>query len=132
MAITPDQWLAAYRKAWMDRDPDAAAALFTADATYTEQPYQQAFAGSQGVRDYWARVTATQASVEMQFGKPVTAGDITAVEWWTTLTNGGVPITLAGCFMLQFDASGKCRSLREYWHFAEGRQQPQPGWGRNS
>jgi hypothetical protein len=81
------------------------------------------------VREYWARVTATQAAVEMRFGKPVTVGDVTAVEWWTTLTNGGAPITLAGCFMLRFDTSGKCRSLREYWHFAEGRQQPQPGWG---
>jgi uncharacterized protein (TIGR02246 family) len=129
MARNSEQWLAAYRKAWMERDPDAAAALFTPDASYTEQPYQQPFAGSDGVRAYWARVTATQASVEMKFGRPITVGDVTAVEWWTTLANDGVPITLAGCFMLRFDAAGKCRALREYWHFVEGTQQPQPGWG---
>lgn len=129
MSTTPVQWLAAYRQAWIDRNADAAAALFTEDATYAEQPYQDAFAGSKGVRDYWSKVTATQSAVEVKFGSPITVGDQTAVEWWTTLANGGVPITLAGCFILKFDASGRCRSLREYWHFAEGTQQPRKGWG---
>jgi hypothetical protein len=127
--MNPDEWLEAYRKAWVERDPTAAAALFTADATYAEQPYQDAFAGPAGVRDYWARVTATQSDVEIRYGTPITVGNRTAVEWWTTLTNDGVPITLAGAFMLEFDASGRCRSLREYWHFAEGTHDPKPGWG---
>ncbi len=130
MTMTVAQWLQAYRQAWIDRNAEAAAALFTPTATYAEQPYQDAFQGSAGVRDYWAKVTATQGAVEMQYGTPITVGDRTAVEWWTTLTNGGVPITLAGCFMLQFDTSGRCSSLREYWHFAEGKQAPKALWGR--
>ena len=127
--MTPAEWLAAYRKAWIDRDPDAAATLFTEDATYQEQPYEDAFAGPDGVRDYWTRVTATQENVEVVYGTPVTVGDRTAVEWWVTTTNAGTDITLAGEFMLTFDSSGLCKSLREYWHFAEGRQTPPPGWG---
>jgi predicted SnoaL-like aldol condensation-catalyzing enzyme len=127
--VTPTQWLEAYRQAWQQRDADAAAALFTENATYTEQPYQAAFEGRQGVHDYWARVTATQSEVEMQFGKPLSNGNRTAVEWWTTLENGGHAITLAGSFMLEFDDSGLCSCLREYWHFAEGTQQPWSGWG---
>ncbi len=129
MSMTPAQWLDGYRNAWIERDPDAAAALFTEDATYAEQPYQDAFVGRSGVRDYWARVTATQTDVEMQFGTPITVGDRTTVEWWTTLTNDGTPITLAGAFLLTFDSTGLCRTLREYWHFAEGTNQPKPGWG---
>jgi hypothetical protein len=81
------------------------------------------------VREYWARVTATQSDVDVRFGTPVTMGDQTAVEWWTTLSNGGVAITLAACFMLRFDASGRCRTLRECWHFAVGTRQPKAGWG---
>jgi hypothetical protein len=50
-SMTPDEWLAAYRTAWIERDPEAAAALFTADSTYLEQPYDEAFVGPQGVRD---------------------------------------------------------------------------------
>lgn len=129
MAMTPKQWLDAYAKAWVERDPAAAAALFTEDATYAEQPYQDAFAGREGVRSYWARVTATQGNVKIRYGTPVTAGNRTAVEWWTTLENGGTPVTLAGAFILTFDASGLCRSLREYWQFTEGTKEPLPGWG---
>lgn len=128
--MTPNEWLEAYRKAWIDRDPAAAAALFSGDATYAEQPYQAAFQGSAGVQAYWARVTATQTDVAMRFGAPITVGNRTAVEWWTTLRNEGAPITLAGTFMLEFNSSGLCRTLREYWHFSPGEQSPQPGWGK--
>lgn len=129
MAMTPQQWLDAYSKAWVDLDADAAAALFTKDATYAEQPYQAAFAGAEGVRDYWKRVTATQTKVATKYGTPITVGNRTAVEWWTTLTNAGTPVTLAGSFMLTFDANGLCKTLREYWHFTEGTKAPMPGWG---
>ena len=129
MAMTPTQWLAAYRAAWIERDADAAAALFTEDATYAEQPYETAFVGRAGVRDYWARVTATHSDVAVQFGTPITVGNRTAVEWWTTLENGGTPISLAGAFILTFDAAGLCRTLREYWHFGAGTKVPKQGWG---
>lgn len=129
MAMTPDQWLAAYRKAWLDRDADAAAALFTEDATYAEQPFEVAFVGRRAIREYWARVTATQANIDVKYGTPVTAGNRTAVEWWTTLTNDGTFITLAGIFLLTFDESGLCRSLREYWQLLDGTKAPNPGWG---
>jgi hypothetical protein len=129
MSMTPAEWLAAYRNAWLQRDGDAAAGLFTEDATYAEQPYQDAFAGPVAVRDYWARVTDAQSNIEMRYGTPITVGNRTAVEWWTTLVNDGAPITLAGAFILTFDASGRCRSLREYWQFIEGTHEPKPGWG---
>ena len=129
MSMTPQQWLDAYRKAWIERDAAAAAALFTEDATYAEQPYQDAFVGRKGVRDYWASVTATQSDIEMKYGTPITVGNRTAVEWWTTLENGGVPVTLAGAFILTFDGSGLCRTLREYWQFVEGTKAPKKGWG---
>jgi hypothetical protein len=127
--MTPQEWLDAYRRAWIERDPDAAAKLFTEDATYAERPYQDAFAGRKAVRDYWERVTAIQSGVEMKYGSPITVGNRTAVEWWTTLTNGGVPVTIAGAFILTFDESGLCRTLREYWVLGEDTKMPMKGWG---
>src|SRR5262245_7856894 len=129
MPMAPAEWLSSYRTAWLTRDAAAAAALFTADATYAEQPYQDALAGPAAVRDYWARVTATQSNIEMRYGIPITVGNRTAVEWWTTLVNDGAPVTLAGPFILKFDAYGRCRSLREYWQFSDGTHEPKPGWG---
>jgi nuclear transport factor 2 (NTF2) superfamily protein len=129
MALTIAEWLEGYRLAWETRDPDAAAALFTDDARYREEPYAEPFVGRAGVRDYWARVTATQEDVEFRSGTPLTVGDRAAVEWWVTLRNGGVEVTLAGEFWLAFDDAGLCRELREYWHVGDGRRTPPAGWG---
>jgi len=129
MSRTVEQWLEGYRVAWESRDPEAAAALFTEDATYLEDPYAEPFHGRDGVRDYWARVTATQEAVEFRSGIPIVDGPRAAVEWWVTLRNGGVDVTLAGEFWLEFDGSGRCRTLREYWHVGEGRRTPPAGWG---
>ena len=57
-------------------------------------------------------------------------GDRVAVEWWTTMTAGGAPATLAGCLLLAFAGDGRCRDLRECWHEAEERIDPPADWGR--
>jgi nuclear transport factor 2 (NTF2) superfamily protein len=123
------EWLAGYRKAWVERDAEAAAMLFTEDSQYREQPFQDAFQGVEGVRDYWARVTATQADIALDWGTPITDGDRTAVEWWVRLTNAGEPVTLAGSMTLLFAPDGRCRELREYWHYATEQVPPPQGWG---
>jgi hypothetical protein len=123
-------WLEGYRRAWVRRDPDAAAALFTRDAVYQEQAFQPAYVGRDAIRGYWATVTATQSDVELRYGTPVIERRKAAVEWWANLRNGGADVTLAGEFMLTFARGGLCSSLREYWFFAEGRLSPPPGWGK--
>jgi nuclear transport factor 2 (NTF2) superfamily protein len=129
MAMTLDEWLEGYRDAWERRDPAAAAALFSEDSLYREQPYQPPYPGREGVRDYWTTVTATQEDVRVRYGSPVSVGNRAAVEWWVTMRNGGADITLAGEFMLTFDDGGLCQELREYWHFSEGQLTPPDGWG---
>ena len=98
-----------YRDAWERRDPAAAAALFSEDSLYREQPYQPPYPGREGVRDYWTTVTATQEDVRVRYGSPVSVGNRAAVEWWVTMRNGGADITLAGEFMLTFDDGGLCQ-----------------------
>jgi hypothetical protein len=123
-------WLERYRRAWIERDAEAASLLFTADAIYREQPFQPAFAGRAAIRDYWARVTAPQKSVELRYGTPIVDGRRLAVEWWANLQTADGPITLAGEFLLLFAESGECRELREYWVLTQGAEKPPEGWGR--
>ncbi len=129
MSIDVAKWLDGYRSAWENRDPDAAAALFTEDSSYREQPYAEPFMGREGVRSYWEKVTATQEDVTVRYGVPLTEGNRAAVEWWVTMRNGGMDVTLAGEFLLVFDESGLVQTLREYWHFSEGQLEPPLGWG---
>lgn len=129
MTEVVQKWLEAYKRAWESRDPDAAAALFTAESRYREQPYQDPFEGAAGVRAYWAEVTATQDDVEFRFGTPIVVGDRAIAEWWVTMTNGGADVTLAGVFLLTFNDAGLCSDFNEYWHYSEGQLQPYPHWG---
>ena len=122
-------WLARYRRAWIERDADAASLLFTDDAIYREQPFQPPFVGRAAIRAYWARVTASQTSVELRYGRTVVDGARVAVEWWANLGTDSGPLTLAGEFMLRFAGSGECEELREYWLLSQGRIEPPPGWG---
>jgi len=87
-------WLARYRRAWIERDADAASRLFTEDATYREQPFQPPFVGRTAVREYWSKVTASQSNVELRYGKSIVDGRRLAVEWWANLQADGAPLTL--------------------------------------
>ena len=129
--LQPDyiDWLARYRRAWVERDAEAAGRLFTEDATYREHPFQAAFVGRAAIRDYWSKVTASQAQVELRYGRSVVDGRRVAVEWWANLQANGAPLTLAGEFLLLFAETGECRELREYWLLAQDRVEPPPGWG---
>jgi ketosteroid isomerase-like protein len=127
--VTPAEWIAAYGRCWEARDPDAAAALFTEDASYRVTPFRDPHVGSPGIRDYWAGATSTQSGVALRFGEPVVAGNRAAVEWWATFTDDGAEVTLAGCLVLRFARDGRCEELREYWHHETGFRKPPDGWG---
>lgn len=122
-------WLERYRRAWIERDADAASQLFTEDATYREQPFQSPFVGRAAIQNYWANVTASQTAVELRYGKSLVDGRRLAVEWWANLQANGALITLAGEFLLLFAETGECRELREYWVLTQGRVDPPSGWG---
>jgi hypothetical protein len=122
-------WVEAYRQAWVEMDPEAAADLFTDDATYRSFIFDEPHVGRDGVRSYWSEVTATQAEVQVTMGRPTVDGPRAAVEFWTTMENSGEEVTLVGCLLLIFDDDGRCRSLNEYYEFAEGRRDPPDDWG---
>lgn len=123
-------WAEAYRVAWETCDDGAAAALFTEDATYRSNIYEDPHRGRDGVAGYWRDVTSTQAGVTVQVGTPLVDGDRAVVEFWTTMDNEGTPVTLAGSLLLDFDDAGSCIALREYWNFTTGTHSPPAGWGR--
>ncbi len=122
-------WLEAYRRAWEERDADAAAALFAPDATYRVNIFQEPHRGRDGIRRYWEDATRSQADVRVVMGEPFGAGERVAAEFWTQMRVDGAETSLAGCLLLRFDQAGLCRSLREYWFFEPGLREPPPEWG---
>jgi nuclear transport factor 2 (NTF2) superfamily protein len=111
------EWLAAYGQAWKARDADAAAALFTENATYQENAFEEPFDGRTGIHDYWSRVTADQRDVSFA-SNVITTFDGSAIAHWSarfTSASSGATINLDGVFLLEFDESGLCSTLREWW-----------------
>jgi len=125
------EWIDGYASAWLSKDPDAAAELFTATSTYRDSPFGEPHVGAKGVRKYWSGVTATQEELRVLFGSAIASADArrAAVEFWVTMVNGGVELTLTGILFLRFDASGLCEELREAWNITEGHSDPPPAWG---
>jgi len=123
------EWIEGYRRAWEERDSEAAAGLFTANATYRSNIFEDAHQGREGVRSYWESVTATQSEVRVRMGRPFVDGDRVAVEFWANMKIDGEEVTLPGCLLLDFDDTWQCRRLREYWHFESGSAAPPVEWG---
>lgn len=128
--MTAREWIVAYGKAWIGRDPEAAVSLFTEDAVYCSHPFREPSTGSSGIRDYWTRATSTQEELDLRFGEPVVEGRKAVVEWWAIMRDEGDWITLPGSLLLRFADDGRCEELREYWHAESGRHDPPDGWGR--
>lgn len=111
-------WLDAYGSAWETRDADAAANIFSADATYRVTPYEEPHVGKDGVRNYWAGVTENQRNVRFEH-EALSATGNTGIAHWSAnfdVAPEGTNIELDGIFVLEFDEDGKCRRLREWWH----------------
>ncbi len=120
-SLTPavlEAWLGRYKRAWEERDPAQAAALFTDDAPYHEMPFDAPKPGRRGISDYWATVTADQRNVEFKSQVIAVNGQTGVAHWSASLTSAasGARVELDGVFVLQFDAGGLCSELREWWH----------------
>jgi hypothetical protein len=127
--MTVEEWAKAYRKAWEDRDAEAAAALFTEDATYRSNIFEDPHRGHDGVAGYWQEVTAGQSDVRVRMGRPFGHGARVAIEFWTNMMVEDADVTLPGCLLLDFAEDGRCRRLREYWHYQPGAFDPPAEWG---
>jgi hypothetical protein len=64
---TLDAWVEGYKLAWENRDAEAVAALFTADATYRSNIFEDAHLGRAGVKAYWESVTSSQSDVRCKW-----------------------------------------------------------------
>lgn len=90
--VTPSevtQWLEDYYDAWRRADPEAASSLFTADATYSESPYELAWptgkrmTGKKQIAEYWHWVTVELSRfIDGGFDLWVVEDDKAFARWW--------------------------------------------------
>ena len=119
---TVERWLHDYGQAWQHADPQRAAALFTDDCRYFETPFAPPAVGRDGVLAYWQAVPDGQADIAFAWRLVAVEGEVALAHWSASFTRkaGGTRVHLDGMFELAFDTgSGRCRTLREWWHAEE-------------
>jgi hypothetical protein len=110
-------WLTAYGRAWEEGDSNATGMLFTGDAAYQENPFDQPMRGRSAIIEYWTHVPRTQENIHFSYEIIALTGATAIAHWWTSFTR--IPsyskVKLDGIFLLTFGEDNRCTSLREWW-----------------
>ena len=115
-------WLARYGRAWEDRHPEAAAALFEETAEYYETPFESPFRGRDEIRRYWRGATNSQRDISFSHEILSVAASTGVARWSAEFSRirTGQRVRLDGVFVLTFSKAGLCSVLREWWHLDPG------------
>ena len=111
-------WLDSYGQAWMDRDPDAAAALYTDDATYQVTPFNEPLRGRAAIHEYWTGVAKTEERIHFEYEVIAVTAESGVARWQASfvIVPPGLETKLDGIFVVSLTSDGRCKSLREWWH----------------
>ena|SRR5580698_5151934 len=111
-------WLEAYGRAWMGRDALAAAELYAVDGTYQVTPFVEPMRGRAAILAYWTHVAATQRDIQFGYEVLAVTAEMGIARWWASfvIVPQDLQTKLDGIFVIELDAAGRCRSLREWWH----------------
>jgi ketosteroid isomerase-like protein len=109
------RWLDEYATAWETGDPDAAAELFAADATYHETPFADPLEGRAAIREHWTETTATRERVSCETTVEALGRAHGLARFRAAFVRDGDPVDVDGCLRARF-VGGDCVELHEWWH----------------
>jgi ketosteroid isomerase-like protein len=121
-----DHWLASYIEAWRTYDREQIAALFSADATYRYHPYDEWVRGRDAIVSSWlgesdaegASTPDLPGTWEAAYRTIAVDGDVAvAIGRTTNASEAGGPVdhVYDNCFVMRFDADGRCREFTEWY-----------------
>lgn len=117
------RWLDGYIAAWRSYDPNAVGELFSDDAEYRYHPWDEPIRGRAEIVRAWVSPDGNESdrdepgSWDARYEPYVVDGSrAVAVGWSRYLAQGEEPEKLYhNCYLLEFDAGGKCRSFTEFF-----------------
>ena len=116
-----EAWLRAYGSAWENRDPAAAAALFTEDAEYYWTPLDPPQRGREGVAAAWQAAVSVQQDIRFTYEILAVSGAKGIASWRADFLRlpTRATVRIEGVLTADFAAPGQCRVFREWWHATE-------------
>jgi hypothetical protein len=110
-------WLDGYSQAWGTYDPTQIGALFSEDAEYHYDPFQQPVRGRDAIVADWLKDRDEAGTFEGRYRPVLVAGDRAVARGYSRYfdTNGAVRDEYDNLFLLRFDADGRCAEYREWY-----------------
>jgi ketosteroid isomerase-like protein len=120
------RWLDDYVEAWKTYDPDRIAALFAEDVEYRYHPYDDPIRGRDAVVESWlgegehddASSRDAEGTYEASYAPIALDGDVVVATGSSTYferPGGPVEKIYDNCFVMRFDAEGRCREFTEWF-----------------
>jgi ketosteroid isomerase-like protein len=116
------RWLDDYAAAFEAQDPDAAAKLFTDDATYQWGPFGDLLRGPEEIRTKWAAsVDPAETNVRCNLEILLVTPELGVARWIASheRADEGKIVRYDGVFLVSLTDEGLCDSFREWWNTRE-------------
>lgn len=120
------EWLGRYVAAWLSYDRAEIAALFSDDVSYRYHPHDEPIVGRDQVVASWLGESSAEGASERDEPdtyeasyRPIAIdGDIAVAigrSSYREEPGGEVTTIYENCFLIRFDAGGRCREFTEYY-----------------
>jgi ketosteroid isomerase-like protein len=119
-----ERWVADYVAAWKSYDRDEIGALFAENAEVRYHPWDEPIAGRDAIVESWfgagegAPGKDEQGTYEGSYTPVAIDGDLAVVTGTSTYAKepgGPVDQTFHNCFLIRFDADGRCSEFAEWY-----------------
>ena len=114
-----DRWLNAYVEAWKSYDRDRIEALFSEDVIYRYRPHGDQIEGRDAVVDSWLEDDPDETGTyDGAYRAIAVDGDLAVAigtSTYLTAPGGSVDKVYDNCFVIGFDAEGRCREFTEWF-----------------
>jgi uncharacterized protein (TIGR02246 family) len=113
-------WLDGYSRAWKTYDPEQIGELFSEDAVYFDNPFDEPVRGREAIVASWLEDPDEEGTYEGRYRPVLVAGDVAVARGYSRYldTNGTLAEEYDNLFLLRFDADGRCATYRE-WYMAK-------------
>ncbi|MET8163251.1 nuclear transport factor 2 family protein [Streptomyces sp. NPDC005329] len=120
-----ERFVAVWERAWASHDVTALLELYAETCVHRSMPFREPHRGRAELEGYLRWSFAAERVTDVRFSPPVVGADRVAVAEFRVLSEeDGATGTLAGCVFVRFDDAGLAVESRDYWHTAEGHQEP--------
>jgi hypothetical protein len=111
-------WLDRYVAAWRSYDPAEIGALFAPGVRYRYYPYDEAIVGVDALVTSWLDERDAPGTYDASYTPYAVDGDLvvaTGTSAYRDHPDGPVTRTFHNCFLMSFDADGRCAEFTELY-----------------